>query len=255
MELSTIAIVNKSTKVTDADGNAIVNAIKKVIPEFCTSWNVIKCNILYVAKGNNTSLKNTITLIDKPDPKLNLPPGVLGFHDNSASDNPYGIICVETILKYGGGILTGNFSVAQTVSHEVFEALIDPIANCWWDSEKTGLYASEVCDPVQSNVVNVSLLGPVVKKLVKGKFVNHQKSVVVSLSDWILPPWCSPENKTGPYNYLKTLKAPFTLDQGGYAIQLVNDKIKLVFGSKVTDAEKDRYSIKHRISGRLQKRL
>ena len=42
----------------------------------------------------------------------------------------------------------------------------------------------------------------------------------VGLSDFILPAWSKVENKVGPFNYMKTLKKPFTIDHGGYVVYM-----------------------------------
>ena len=73
----------------------------------------------------------------------------------------------------------------------------------------------------------------------------------VGLCDWVLPSWSNPKG-TGPFNHLNTLKAPFTLDKNGYIIKLTGgssgNTVSLVFGSHVTEIQKQQYASKGRYS-------
>ena len=45
----------------------------------------------------------------------------------------------------------------------------------------------------------------------------------IAFSDFLLPAWKDPQNTTGPFNYINTLKTPFTVDVGGYVVILGSD--------------------------------
>jgi hypothetical protein len=258
MELSAIAIVNKSTRVTDAQGKQIVAALNSLLPTFCTNWNIVKCVASYVTKTGTTSVKSKITLMDSADPSLNLPTGVLGYHDINSSDNPFGTIIVNAVLSYGGTILSGNgLSVSQTICHEVFETLVDPTANRWWDDGISSFWAAEVCDAVEGNVVKVNVpAAQIVQTIATGKFIKQAASTVsVSMSDWILPAWSDHNSLRGPYNHNNTLTLPFTIDRNGYGIKASLGSMDTSFGEKVTSEQKIRYLAKRRVDGRLQKGL
>src|SRR5215471_14600809 len=62
------------------------------------------------------------------------PAGVLGFH---TEDN-------------GGQVLTGDWSVSSTLSHEVLEMFVDPNCNLWANDGKGTAFSLEVCDPVEA---------------------------------------------------------------------------------------------------------
>jgi hypothetical protein len=107
--------------------------------------------------------------------------------------------------------------VAQTLAHEVFELIIDPRCNTWWMNYNTGqLYAAEVCDPIQSNIVAVTL----------------NTGVNAGMSDWILPSWQDVQNTTGPFNHNNTLTMPFEI-KNGYALVINNGKVNSVYGNTV----------------------
>jgi hypothetical protein len=253
-----LAIVNSSTKVTDAEGVFIVKAMNVLLPKFCRDWNVTPTLTTYIPKGKNTTISRKIYLFD--DATIE---GVLGYHNHITGNVSYGKCFVNTILSEGGVILYSENpmtpTVAEVVCHEVFELLVNPYCNEWWDiGDSQTLYAKEPCDPVQSNPLTVSILvSPATSKY----NIRLRKTVVtppvyqkVGCSDWILPAWGNPQDTKGPYNHLNTLKAPFTLDRGGYGIQMTvgssENVFALVFGSSVTQEQKDRYIAKKGIPER-----
>ena len=87
---------------------------------------------------------------------------------------------------------------------------------------RSTLWAAETSDPVQGNIVKIKL----------------NSTTSVDLSDYILPAWSNPNAVSGPYNYNRTLKAPFTVDLYGYAVTIQNGAIACVFGSKVPAEKK-----------------
>ena len=165
-----IAIVNLSTLMSDSDGLTIVSALNMLLPIFCNDWSLPLVTVLYVPKETPITNPLRCLILDNSDVKE-----ALGYHDQS-TDVPYAKIFVKTIIENPGVMLySSNYilpSVAGTISHEVFEMLVDLRANCWWnDLSGYTLYAAEVCDPVQGNIIKVETKG----------------GSVVGLSDWILP--------------------------------------------------------------------
>lgn len=78
------------------------------------------------------------------------------------------------------------------------------------------LFAGEVCDPVQNNIVVVTL----------------PSGTNVGVCDWILPGWQDAQNTTGPFNHMNTLTAPFQI-KNGYAMIIKNSKVISVYGETV----------------------
>jgi len=249
-----IAIINSSTILSDVDGQTIVTALNQILPRFCVDWNLPIYTAFYIAKGKTSSISTKVFILDNSDVQ-----NALGYHYLSANV-PYGKCFAKTNLLGGGVTLysaNGAPTLAQTVAHEVFELLIDPLCNSWWDiGDGRTLVAKEVCDPVQGN----NLTANVVMSPAKTSYNAKTRKVVtapaviqkVGLSDWILPAWANPQNTVGPYNHMNTLRAPFTLDRGGYVIQLAGGTSGQVtamrFGSDVSEAQKAKYSTKKRMT-------
>ena len=72
------------------------------------------------------------------------------------------------------------------------------------------------CDPVESNVVVVTLAD----------------GTMVGMSDWILPTWQNADNIKGPFNHLNTLTEAFQV-KNGYLMQIKHSKVNIVYGETV----------------------
>jgi len=207
--------MNESKLVTDAQGKAIVSALNSLLPKFCVDWSIKPVSVVYYPRNTSSPIPLKCYIYDTTDAE-----GALGYHDE-INDVPYAKVFAKTILDANGAVLAasgGNPTVAQTISHEVFEMLVDLRANCWWsDYSGSTLYAAEVCDPVESNVVPVSV-----------------GTTLVHLSDWILPAWSDPQSTKGPFNHLNTLMNPMSVDKGGYLITQTNGSTNTVTGFKIS---------------------
>ena len=216
-----ISVFNLATTLTDTQAKQMVTGINKLLPTFCSDWNLKPYTTTFVLKNLvNTTKGIKLFFFDDADTV-----DALGYHD-IAGPVPYGKVFVRTTTSYGGGIyksLTTTPSVATVFSHEVFEIVMDLYVNTWWlGPDWSTLWAAEVCDPVQGNLVRVAV-----------------GTDTIVFSDWILPAWSNPNAVTGPFNHNKNLRAPFTVDLRGYAIQLSSGNINYVFGSLVPDAKKE----------------
>jgi hypothetical protein len=212
-----IAIVNKSTVMTNSDAILIVAGLNTLLPTFCKDWSIPLVTAVYSAGSVKSNTPLQCIIMDTSDVE-----NALGYHGET-KDVPYGKVFVKTILQSGGVMLyspvAGIPTVASIISHEVFEMIVDPYVNVWWTgADGMTLYAGEVSDPVQSNVV---------KAIVNG--------VPIGYSDWILPAWANPQSKVGPYNHNNTLTAPMTLDKGGYLIQMKNREYSNIYGSDMSE--------------------
>ena len=243
-----IAILNQSTVVSDIDGQTMVSALNTLLPQFCKDWLLASTTAVYVGKGKTSSLRLKIYIRDTSDVA-----GALGYHDQM-SDVPYGLVFAKTCLQYGPILWSANLSlptVAQTLSHEVFELLVDLNANLWASSLDGTMYAYEVGDPVESNAVVVRLqTGTTPAKA--GIPIKPATAIYsnVTLSDWVLPRWFDPQATSGQFNHLNTVRAPLTLDSGGYAILSYGGNITQIFGVRVSAEKKARILSKRRIATR-----
>jgi len=226
-------IANQSSVVKDNDVILMVEACNILMPSVAKAWKVTCPIVKYIDEKNATSeiKKETDWLFHIIDTDASVP-DALAFHtvENNLVD---GYILAKTIMDNGGVLLYGGDenkeaeTIASALFHELVEALGDPECNAWWKNNKNTInsldtngnptviknvkyVAAELCDPVQGNIVVVTL----------------SNGTKVGLSDFVLPAWSEPTNKTGPYNYTETLKAPFVIDKGGYAVYKDSKKWK-----------------------------
>jgi hypothetical protein len=109
-----------------------------------------------------------------------------------------------------------NQLVSVTASHELFEMVIDPIANLWAEAADGTEYAYEMSDPVEEDTF-----------LVDG----------IQMSNFVHPSWFEPfkHPKGTKYDHLGLLKKPFSMIKGGYVIVKKKGKVTEVFASKAKE--------------------
>jgi len=151
--------------------------------------------------------------------------GALGYHDLSHNGQPISKVFVKTTLKDGE-------LVSVTACHELFEMVIDPIANLWAEGHDGTEYAYEMCDPVEEDTFAVD---------------------GVAMSNFVHPAWFEPfKHPPGTkYDHLGLLKKPFSMTKGGYMILKKRGKVKEVFGSK---AKEKRFAKENRLGHRSEYR-
>jgi hypothetical protein len=133
----------------------------------------------------------------------------LGYHDLTKAGQPISKIFVKTTLA-------DNQLVSVTACHELFEMVIDPIANLWAEGPDGREYAYEMSDPVEENTF-----------VVDG----------VTMSNFVHPAWFEPfKHPPGTkFDHLGLLKKPFSMTKGGYMIVKDKGKVSQVFGSKAKE--------------------
>ena len=156
--------------------------------------------------------------------------GALGYHELTAEGQPVSKIFVKMTLA-------GKQLVSVTASHELFEMVIDPVANLWAEAADGTEYAYEMSDPVEEDTF-----------LVDG----------VAMSNFVHPSWFEPfKHPPGTkFDHLGLLKKPFSMTTGGYMILKKKGKVSQVFGSKAKgEAFREGRSIRssQRISKRCQR--
>jgi hypothetical protein len=151
--------------------------------------------------------------------------GALGYHDLTKDGQPVSKIFVKTTLDNGD-------LVSVTACHELFEMVIDPIANLWAEAADGTEYAYEVCDPVEEDTF-----------MVDG----------IPMSNFVHPSWFEPfKHPPGTkFDNLGRLKAPFSMTKGGYVIVKKNGKVKEVYGSA---AKAKRFAKEDRVGHRSEYR-
>lgn len=224
----------------------MVTALNSLMPQFCKDWVLPLTTLTFIGKGKTTTIPLKVYIRDTSDIQ-----GALGYHDQT-SNVPYGVVFAKTGLQYGPLLYsTTQSTVAQTLAHEVFEILVDLNANLWANAANGDMYAYEVGDPVESNAVQVRIQTGMTPARA-GIPIKQATPIYtnVTLSDWVLPAWFDSQERAGPFNHMNTLRTPFTLDRGGYAIVSSRGNITYTFGSSVSDSAKTRIMSKRRLGAR-----
>lgn len=217
-----IQIFNLSTVMTDQEITTIVTACLTLVKTFCKIWSIMTPIIIF-NKSKNVTFTTTywsFVIADNTDQV-----DALAYHGEYL-DKIYGYVFAKTILDNGGVKFYGGRdvdTVGSALFHEIAESLIDPMANKWWDDGANTLYAAEVCDPVQGNIIPITT-GP--------------KRIVVGLSDFIYPAWSYSDSTSRIYNHTNSLTAPFTLDHGGYLIKRTDSVNEYIFSENNVNANK-----------------
>jgi hypothetical protein len=135
--------------------------------------------------------------------------GALGYHDLTEKGQPISKVFVKTTLA-------DNQLVSVTACHELFEMVIDPIANLWAESPDGTEYAYEMSDPVEEDTF-----------MVDG----------IAMSNFVHPSWFEPfKHPPGTkFDHLGLLKKPFSMTKGGYVIVKKNGKVTQQFASKAKE--------------------
>lgn len=230
-----IAVINESTMVNNTDVATMSAAIQTQLNlHVLPAWNMKSATIkFYANKAQVPGYAWVVNMLDNPTQA-----GALGYHslDNDLID---AFIFAEPVLSNGGTTLVFNpsnpqqYTVSATLSHEVCEMVGDRYANGFSvgpQISEGNLYCQELCDPVENDSYGIPVNG-----------------VQVAMSNFVFPSWFNPEATlamNAPFDYLKKLTAPFTMDAGGYMIvaSLSNEgqvTSRAVFGDKVPQWKRD----------------
>jgi hypothetical protein len=230
-----IAVVNKSTNVSDHDTSAMVRACSRQLHrDAAPAWGLQPVPVVFYKDEEAVPPGAWLmALLDDADQA-----DTLGWHTEEQGELIYGRVFTNPVLENGGSALSGALSVSSVLSHEVLEIYGDPRVNMWADNGYGLLYPLELCDPVESDFYQIELRG-------------YEDGI--SVSNFVLPDWFD-AYASGPYDYLKRLVAPFTMTDGGYVLYMQGGKINTKFGDKFPDWRKDsKRSELARTARRLQK--
>src|SRR5262245_59106183 len=151
--------------------------------------------------------------------------GALGYHDMTQDGQPISKVFVKTTLA-------DKELLSVTACHELFEMVIDPIANLWAEAADGTEYAYEMSDPVEEDTF-----------LVDG----------IAMSNFVHPAWFEPfRHPPGTkFDHLGLLKRPFSMTKGGYVIVKKKGKVSEVFAS---NAKARRFAHENRLGHRSEHR-
>jgi hypothetical protein len=225
-----IAIINRSSAVSDADVETAVAALQKqVSADFAPVWG-IDANLSFVDGQSMPAPQQWwLVILDNSDQA-----GALGYHDLTAEGLPLGKVFAQTDLEY-------NQIWTVTASHELLEMLADPDINLCGIGESSGastrLYAYEVCDACEADDAAYQIDG-------------------ISVSDFVFPAWfesfwANVSNKP-KFDHQDILTAPFQLHANGYiSIMDVSSQQGWV---QIFGAQGPRFSGRPRVGSRRERR-
>jgi hypothetical protein len=207
-----IAVLNRSTKVSTSQAVAMTAACAHQLRYHAApSWYRTAPGVAFVTDDAHL-LPGVcpVYLFDDADTS-----GALGYHDQTPAGLPYGKVFAKTILDAGGGILSGQYSVSATLSHELLELFGDKDCNLWASAPDGYDYAVELGDPVENDSYTYG---------------------GVELSNFALPSYFDAQPEAGArFDYLGKLSAPFSMTSGGYLIRRKGGAITQVYGESYPD--------------------
>ncbi len=188
----TVAVMNASTVLTDADVKVAVPALQtQVHNHFAPAWGV-DADLKFVAKGDTPPAGAWwLAVLDNSDQA-----GALGYHDLTNEGLPLGKVFAGTDITVGS-----QWTV--TASHELLEMLADPDIDLsvfvQADASSGTLYAYEVCDACEDDQFGYQVDG-------------------VPVSDFVYPAWFESFRQPGTtqFDQGQHLQQPLQLLQGGY---------------------------------------
>jgi hypothetical protein len=185
MALPVIAITNASSCLTDTQVSAAIPALQRQVSlDFKAYWDV-DCQLTFLSKSEALPTEWwQISVTDNPDQA-----GALGYHELTSRGTPLGKVFAGLDLQSGG-------SWTVTLSHELLEMLADPWINWCAQGSDGKVYALEVCDAVEADVLGYEIEG-------------------VLVSDFITPSWFEP-TEADRVDFKQRIAKPFELASGGY---------------------------------------
>ena len=123
-----IAILNQSTVVTNADVAAMTAAIAtQVQNDVAPIWDRAPAEVVFYADPTKVPAEAYVIAI--VDTIQDQPTGVQGFHAMNQAGQMWGLVAAQPELANGAKVLTDDWSISSTLSHEVLEMFIDPNCN------------------------------------------------------------------------------------------------------------------------------
>jgi hypothetical protein len=186
--MGTLAVVNLSTKATDAQVSTWVSAIQQQVNnEVAQEWGN---TVTMVIIPNNVTPPQAdwyAGIFDNTDQA-----GALGWHAVGKNNEPLIEVFVETSQQSG-------VDPATVLSHEVIESIGDAnadtiVQNCLTMTGQTCVMFRELCDPVENNSYQVN---------------------GTNVSDFVTKNWFV-QNSQGPWDHLAATTKAFDVLSGGY---------------------------------------
>jgi hypothetical protein len=219
--MPTIAVVNRSTVMTDLEVEAITAALQKqVSQDFGPVWGV-SATLVFVPKDQQPAPDQWwLSVLDTSDQA-----DQLGYHDITPAGLPLG-------KAFAKSDKDGGYEPSVTISHELLEMLVDPEINLSAVIDGK-LYAYEVCDPCEADEHGYKIDG-------------------ILVSNFITPQWFQPTvGGNGPFDFQKKLDKPLTILSGGYYQYL---EMSNSAGWQQVNAERATARLRARVGSRRERR-
>jgi hypothetical protein len=180
-----VAIVNESSVLSDAEVAAVVPAFQHAATYmFEKEWSS-RCHLAFMPAGSTLPKGAWVfQILDTSDQA-----GALAYHDVDGKNVPAAKIFAKTEFEYGA-------SWTVSLTHELWEALADPVCLAAAQISQSQLVAYEVCDPCEDDSLAFTVQG-------------------VLVSDFVTRNWFTP-GAPGPWDHTAHLTGPLTLAPGGY---------------------------------------
>lgn len=225
----TVAVMNASTVLTDAEVKAVVPALQtQVHNHFAPAWG-IDADLTFVANGDRPPAGAWwLAVLDDSDQA-----GALGYHDLTNEGLPLGKVFAGTDKQLG-------YQWSVTASHELLEILADPDVDLsvfvQADASSGALYAYEVCDACEDDQFGYQIDG-------------------VLVSDFVYPAWFETFRQPGStqFDQGQLIRQPLQLLQGGY-IGVFDVTAGTGWTQKLGDGRAPRYAARPRVGSRRERR-
>jgi hypothetical protein len=186
-----VAILNRSSVISDADAEKIVEALQvQASRDFAAVWGIdARLNFVPSTSTKGWQGKWNLVLLDTSDEA-----NALGYHDLTPEGLPVGKVFAKSDAQYGA-------KVSVTCSHELLEMLLDPyISLCAEDPARGVFVAYEASDAVEADELGYDIDG-------------------VTVSDFVTPEFFDPtaaKRKGERFSFRGNVAKPFELAHGGY---------------------------------------
>lgn len=188
MTVPTVAVINESTILSDADvalGAAALQA--QVHLDFAPAWGA-GANVKPYAPGQAPAKAWQLVVLDDSDQA-----GALGYHDLTNDGHPLAKVFAKTDQQYG-------YDWHVTASHELLEMLADPWIDRCVQVATNEFFAYEVADAPEDDSYGYTIT------------VQQQQ---VKVSDFVYPAWFR-RGAAGPYDKAGHISKPLQILPGGY---------------------------------------
>lgn len=198
-----IQLIHRSDLVSRATLDAAAAAVtEQVRTHLAPAWGVGEELVIEVIGRREKPSPQAwwVTVVDDPDVA-----DALGFHDATVEGLPLCKVFVRPTLDAGQ-------ELSGVVSHEICEAIVDPLVNEWAFDDHGAFWALETSDAVQGYDYTIG---------------------GVTVADFVLPSFFFKRDRTPPYDHLGLVGRPFQTMPSGYQIKYSRSRgMHQVYGSR-----------------------